>query len=98
MVKKCVAARTPHGTAYPYTVVLLRPDYLGEVTQEQYGQDIYVALVMAGSVGQAIKAAQQEVFAVDTKDALAPVYAEDYELCVLFEGHHDPRAFGWQFR
>lgn len=98
MAKKRAVARSPRQDTYPYTVVLLRPDYLGEVTQEQYGQDIYVALVMASSVGHAIKAAQQEVFAVDTKDALAPVSAEDYKLCVLFEGHHDPRAFGWQFR
>lgn len=96
MTKKRPLVRTPHPSAHPYTVVVLRPEYLGEFTEEAYGQDIYVALIEAYSAGNAVKVAQQEAFAADTRADLAPVTAEDYKLCVLFEGHHDPRLFGWQ--
>jgi hypothetical protein len=96
MTKKRAPARSLRRGKYAYTVVLLRPEYLGDITQEQYGQDIYVALVTAANIGGAIEAAQQEVFAADTLDGLAPVDAEDYKLCVMFEGHQDPMCFGWQ--
>jgi hypothetical protein len=96
MAKKRPQSRTPYRDVYPYTVVLLRPEYLGDITQERYGQDIYVAFVVANSMGNALEAAQREVFAADTNEGLAPVDSEDYLLCVLFEGHHDPKAFGWQ--
>lgn len=96
MTKKRPQVRSPMPDMYPYTVVLLRPEYLGEFTTEQYGQDIYVAQVTASSVGAALRAAQKEVFAADTRDGLAPVSREDYKLCVLFDEHCDPRAFGWQ--
>lgn len=79
-----------------YTVVLLRPEYMWEKTGEEYGQDIYVAAVEAESTAKAIAVAQAEVMAADKKDKLKPKKATDYKLCVLFDGHHTPAAYGWQ--
>lgn len=79
-----------------YTVVLLRPEYLGEETEEEYGQDIYVAAVEADCCRSALKAAQDEVMTGDWQDGLEPKQAVDYKLCVMFEGHHYPILFGWQ--
>lgn len=80
-----------------YTVVLLRPEYLSEITDEVYGQDIYVALVKATTSEAAILAAQAEAFKADKTILMRPQKSEDYKLCVLFEGHHEPRRFGWQY-
>ena len=96
MTKKRPMVRSPQPSEHPFTVVLLRPEYLGEFTEEAYGQDIYVAFAVANTVGASIKAAQQDAFDSDTRVGFAPVGPEDYRLCVLFEGHHDPRMFGWQ--
>lgn len=80
----------------PFTVVLLRPPYMSKRTETPYGKDIYVANVMAEDSVGAVNAAQAEVFIADTKDKLKPFLREEYELCVLFEGHHEPKLFGWQ--
>ena len=79
-----------------YTVVLLRPDYLNEITETEYGQDIYVALVDADTTLLAVRDAQREVFVADKKEGLKPESPEDYKLCVLFGGHQNPKLFGWQ--
>lgn len=79
-----------------FTVVLLRPDYLCEVTGEKYGKDIYVALVTAQDARSALVTAQKEVFAADKEDGMEPSAYKDYELCVMFNGHCDVRYFGWQ--
>lgn len=83
-------------TLKPYTVVLLRPEYLTIVTDEQYGKDIYVGLMMAENQYNAIELAQLEVFNSDKDEGLHPLMKSDYELCILFEGLHDPKLFGWQ--
>lgn len=80
-----------------YTVVLLRPVYLNLETDEKYGQDIYVALVSATSPEDSLRVAQKEVFKADKKDGMHPRNELDYKLCVMFEGHHQPKRFGWQF-
>lgn len=80
-----------------YTVVLLRPVYLNFDTGEKFGQDIYVAMVSATSPEDAVKVAQTEVFKADKKDGMKPRNMLDYILCVMFEGHHQPKRFGWQF-
>lgn len=79
-----------------YTVVLLRPEYLSEETDEEYGQDIYVALVSSENIRKAIQIAQKEAYDADIKEDLKPKSAEDYKLCVMFEGTHNPTFFGWQ--
>lgn len=88
-----------------YTVILLRPRYLtkdgdddllGLKTDEPYGTDIYVGHVTATGYLRAIRVAQEEVFYADTKDGLRPRAAEDYALCVMFEGHQQPKLYGWQ--
>ena len=79
-----------------FTVVLLRPDYLNEVTEEVFGKDIYVASVKAANTTDAIVVAQQEVFKADKKDKLKPKESTDYQLSVMFEGHPKIALFGWQ--
>lgn len=76
----------------PYTVVLLRPDYM----TSEYGQDVYVALVKALTRHDAHMAAQKELFEYDCKDGGEPRSVSDYALCVMFEGHHNPALYGWQ--
>lgn len=78
-----------------YTVVLLRPIYLNFETGSKFGQDIYVALVVATSPEDAVKVAQTEVFNADKKDGMRPRNKFDYILCVMFEGRHQPKRFGW---
>lgn len=80
----------------PYTVVLLRPEYLCEHTGEEYGLDAYVARVSAENYMKALNAAQAEVMEADKKDKLKPLKPEDYKMCVIFNGHHTPVAHGWQ--
>ena len=60
------------------------------------GHDIYVALVESESSITAVKKAQAEVFHIDKEDGLSPKNQADYKLCVLFDGHHNPKLFGWQ--
>lgn len=77
----------------PYTVVLLRPDYMAE----EYGTYIYIAnAITAEDPCQAVEMAQREVYLADMIDEMEPQDEKDYALCVLFEGHHEPKLFGWQ--
>lgn len=69
---------------------------MSEDTNEAYGQDIYVALVRSESLRNAVYTAQKEAFDADTKDNLKPEKSEDYKLCVMFDGTHNPTLFGWQ--
>jgi len=78
-----------------FTVVLLRPDYM--INDIPQGQDVYVAHVVAEDESQALKFGQKEVAKADAEDAdgeEAPY--DDYALCVMFEGHHEPVLFGWE--
>ena len=87
-------------TMKPYTVVLLRPEYLteesGEEYGEEYGLDTYVASVQAGGLSEAITTAQNEVFAADKREDLEPAKPEDYKMCLIFEGHQKVLMWGWQ--
>lgn len=87
------AGRQEHaknGAPKPYTVVLLRPDYIAD---GDYDADTYTAHVEAVSVYEAIGAAQKDVFAADQAAGLDPDSPYDYALCDIFEGHHDS-AYG----
>lgn len=78
-----------------YTIILLRPAYLCD-DHTPYGKNIYVAQVSGSDYHDALMAAQLGVYMADTKDGLEVESPGDYALCVLFEGHHDPKLFGWQ--
>lgn len=80
----------------PFTVVVLRPEYLNAHPETEYGQDIYVAHVRSTEPAAAFVLAQMQVFRADQKDKLKPKKPTDYKLVVAFEGHHDPKLFGWQ--
>ena len=75
----------------PYTVLLLRPDYLAE----PYGQDTYLTHVFADSPDEAVDAAQIEVWNVDQGDD-ADTSWDDYHPLLVLDGHHydaaPPRA------
>lgn len=67
----------------PYTVLLLRPDYIAE----PYGQDTYMAHVEAENPVNAIEAAQIEVWKEDHGDDAGESWT-DYNVLLIIEGHH----------
>ena len=78
-----------------YTIILLRPAYVCD-DKTPYGKDIYVAHVAGSDYHDALMAAQLGAYNADTKDGVEVDSPGDYALCVLFEGRHDPKLFGWQ--
>lgn len=72
----------------PYTVLLLRPDYM----TDNYSQDTYQAWVLAADVAAAIRAAQEGANASDTAGVEEPGSPEDYFALAVYEGHHYNRA------
>lgn len=79
-----------------YTVVLLRPEYMCNSTNEKYGQNIYVAHVYAANEQQAVDEARIQTFNADKAYRAGCENKDDYKLCILFEGYQIPRLFGWQ--
>jgi hypothetical protein len=74
----------------PYTVLLLRPDYIAD----EFGKDTYMARVGAESVEQAQRAAQLEAKREDDRYC-TPEEVElggdpdDYAVLMVIEGHHN---------
>lgn len=66
----------------PYTVLLLRPDYIAE----PYGQDTYMAHVEAENPVNAIEAAQIEVWNEDAGDEDSTSW-DDYHPLLVLDGH-----------
>lgn len=87
-----------------YTVVLLYPDWAAD----QYGEDSYTAKVRLPrpSVQGAIEAAQIQAFEAwaagqhEKPDELIEQGKSpfDFFALVVFEGHHDPVGWGWQWK
>ena len=69
-----------------FTIVLLRPQFIAD----SYGRQLYVAHIQSIDSKSAVEAALQEVFEADNRDGLAALTPIPYELCVMFNGHHDP--------
>ena len=67
----------------PYTVLVLRPDYMAT----NYGQDTFLAHVEATGPAQAQRIARQQAAETDRSD----VSSEDYYILLLIEGHHYDR-------
>lgn len=67
----------------PYTVLLLRPDYIAET----YGQDTYLAHVFADWPDDAVEAAQVEAWKGDAGDH-GPDPWTDYHPLLVLDGHH----------
>lgn len=80
-------------SAKPYTVILVRPDYLCDETA--FGQDVYVANVFAEDEYKAVGIAQAEVFKADKKDGMKPESKEDYAASLVFEDHLEPKLWSW---
>lgn len=77
------ASETP--CLYPYTVLLLRPDYIAS----EYGKDTYLAHVMAADRDHAVAVAQASAFdADDGEPAEKDVVAPDYYPLLTLAGHH----------
>lgn len=66
----------------PYTVLLLRPDYIAE----PYGQDTYLAHVEAENPDEAVVAGQIRVWNVDKGDDAGTPWTDYHPLLVL-DGH-----------
>ena len=68
----------------PYTVLLLRPDYM----TDNYGQDTFQTWVLAPDVAAAIRAAQEGANAADAAGVEELGSPEDYFALAVYEGHH----------
>lgn len=66
----------------PYTVLLLRPDYIAE----PYGQDTYLAHVDANNPDEAVVAAQMQVWNEDHGDDAGSSW-DDYHPLLVLDGH-----------
>jgi hypothetical protein len=86
----------------PYTVVLLRNDKFAERPDaEEFGKDSYIAHVTADDELKAVSAAKKEVLNADNRDMRGwmgemQICTGDYIFVVLFDGHVQPKYFGWQ--
>lgn len=67
----------------PYTVLLLRPDYIAE----PYGQDTYMAHVFADWPDDAVEAARIKAWNEDHGDDAGTSW-DDYHPLLVLEGHH----------
>lgn len=69
----------------PYTVLLLRPDYVAD----NYGQDTYQAHVTAANVEEAITKGQEQAVEADLAPGCIPVEVnpEDYFVLSVHTGH-----------
>lgn len=72
-----------------YTVVLLRP----EVISDDYPIDTYTAYVEETGIKEAIRAAQIQAF---KSEEVKPRSKDEYKMLLVFKGHQEPIAFGWQ--
>jgi|ERR1700737_478680 len=86
-----------------WTVVLLRPQRMCDYQGEEYGKNVYVALIQdAQDTTEARIKAQMEVHAADCRDlgkrvmSNLDVAPRDYGLCVMFRGIHQTARFGWE--
>lgn len=76
-----------HGRVRPYTVLVLRPDYM----VANYGQDTFLRHVNATSPLQAQRIARRQAANADRSEA----FSEDYYILLTLEGHHyDKRVEG----
>lgn len=76
----------------PYTVVVLRPDYV----TDNNPQEIYFTHVTAENPVQAGRMAREEAWFVDNDDKIANDdlrEVEDYVVLVTLEGHHEDAAY-----
>lgn len=83
----------------PFTVVLLYPDWAAD----NYGEDSYTAHVEATTRFTAIEAAQSQAYEAFRRSEKLSVREirdlgepPDFYGLVVFEGHIEPVAFGWQ--
>ena len=67
----------------PYTVLVLRPDYMAT----NYGQDTFLAHVEATGPAQAQRIARQQAADADHSEESS----EDYYILLVLEGHHFDR-------
>lgn len=82
-----VLAKLGRRPPQPYTVLVLRPDYMAT----NYGQDTFLAHVEATSPAQAQRIARQQAANADRSEA----FSEDYYILLALEGHHyDKRVEG----
>jgi hypothetical protein len=86
----------------PYTVILRRGAVFRDLPDYE-PCDSYTAIVTGSTYREAVQAAKAEALAIDRKnfaEALdeqgVELTTDDYLFLVLFEGHHEPKLFGWQ--
>lgn len=64
----------------PYSVLLLRPDYVAD----EYGKDVYFAHVCAANPAKAVSIAQAEAAVADETDLQSAI---DYHALIVLPGH-----------
>jgi hypothetical protein len=88
-------SKAPAAPGHKYTVLLLRPDYIAS----QYGEDTYLAHVVAASAGLAGEKAQMEAWVTDNGgpdecDDDASGDPDDYNVLFTALGHLDDLSVG----
>ncbi len=85
-----------------FTVVLVRPERLSQLTGEDSRLNVYVALVRGSDPFDAQRTARKELLKADKKAFREELKGEpalkssEYTMVLTFEGHHSPKWFGWQ--
>lgn len=78
-------------TKQPFTVVLLRPDYMAGD-----GKDVYVSLTEGATSFEALTNSRNEAFRADKRDNQCPISPTDYHLVAVFSGHQTPVLWAFQ--
>lgn len=76
-----------------FTVILMRPERVGWLTESTYGQDVYFAHVEAEHARCAVEPALTQAVEADKDLDLSK---EDYICVAVLDGHVTPALFGWQ--
>lgn len=89
LLAKLNASQQAGAQAKPYTVLLLKPEYVlnPNFAARQPGDEAYLAHITAGSVKEAVAAAKQQAWV--KHGSRDDDYPSHYDLLMVIEGHHN---------
>lgn len=89
LLAKLNASQQAGAQAKPYTVLLLKPEYVlnPNFAARQPGDEAFLAHITAGSVKEAVAAAKQQAWV--KHGSRDDDYPSHYDLLMVIEGHHN---------